>query len=736
MAENNNVDHNLVQLEKEITCGICQEHYTEPKVLPCFHYYCKECVLKLALRTVSDEPFSCPECRRKTTLPEGGVEELKTAFFIDRLKSNLVNLKLGNGTVEVKCKGCAKSEGKAEAFCRQCAVFICKECIKQHKRMIIFATHEVDLLEDLTKCRERTLKENFVMKCLVHQQPLLIYCFDCCCLVCRDCSMTLHKEHKFEFNVVAAPFAKKKLAEEIRPLNETSATLRKAMVKAKATKEEVEVQGSQLAESIHASFDELHQILERREQELLQEISFKTSEKVNSLTVQEKSLSLASAEVQSILDYTDRLLVSSSDDEIMYMHAEISDRIQRTMKTHQSSVILKPEVKTDIGCEIKCAVPLEKLCKTHASITRIVPLRVANYSVKGDCTMVAELNQTSNFVLSSRLDDDERVDTDTTVSCQLTAAHSESIINCDVNELDPGQYHVQYTPSVCGQHELAISVNGQQIVGSPFSVCVSVSPKLLGKPAKIWKDISNPTSIVVNSLGEVIVSSRNGLTLLDKDGEKEPLLGSTFSNLKFTFGSITINKDDDIYCVNFTSSKILRCDKHGGNVTVCNVKQLKGPGHYGVAAIGDELMVCECDSKGTIVVYDFQLNFLRSIEHADIGKIYNISSDSGGNLFISDMDHSCIRVLDKAGTLLRSFGCDTKSMKRLLQPRGVCVCGQYVYVSDWGSHSVIVFTTAGEYVTLFGQCGGSEGHFQFPHGICVGPCVWVADSGNDRVQCF
>ncbi len=58
----------LKELEKEITCSVCQEHYTEPKVLPCLHYYCKECVLRLALRTASNKPFSCPECRKETTL--------------------------------------------------------------------------------------------------------------------------------------------------------------------------------------------------------------------------------------------------------------------------------------------------------------------------------------------------------------------------------------------------------------------------------------------------------------------------------------------------------------------------------------------------------------------------------------------------------------------------------------------------------------------------------------------
>ena len=51
-------EKSLEQLEKDITCPVCQEHYTDPKVLPCLHYYCKKCILKLALRTASIAPTS------------------------------------------------------------------------------------------------------------------------------------------------------------------------------------------------------------------------------------------------------------------------------------------------------------------------------------------------------------------------------------------------------------------------------------------------------------------------------------------------------------------------------------------------------------------------------------------------------------------------------------------------------------------------------------------------------
>ena len=46
------------------------------------------------------------------------------------------------------------------------------------------------------------------------------------------------------------------------------------------------------------------------------------------LSVQEKTLSLASAEVQSVVDYTEQCVRHCTDNEVMSMHAEIRRRIE------------------------------------------------------------------------------------------------------------------------------------------------------------------------------------------------------------------------------------------------------------------------------------------------------------------------------------------------------------------------------------------------------------------------
>ena len=335
MAEGGALERkSLEQLEKEITCAVCQEHYTEPKILPCLHYYCKKCIRKLALRTGSKQPFSCPECREETTLPEGGVDQLKTAFFVNRFKSNFSVLERVQGKVEVMCEECTESGDKAEAFCRQCAIFICRECARQHKRMKSFSSHEMVSLEDLKQGRARGIatKEPPTKKCDVHEEPLIIFCSDCNLLICHLCTVKTHRSHDFEFCKEAAPETRKKLLGILSPLKAAVGSLSTAVGDIQNTKQEVEAQGKSVADTIHTSFAQLQLVLQQRKQQLLQEAASRVGEKIDKLSAQEKKLTLANAQVQSVIDYTERFVSECSTNEVMNMQTEIRRRIEREVE--------------------------------------------------------------------------------------------------------------------------------------------------------------------------------------------------------------------------------------------------------------------------------------------------------------------------------------------------------------------------------------------------------------------
>ena len=239
----------------------------------------------------------------------------------------------------------------------------------------------------------------------------------------------------------------------------------------------------------------------------------------------------------------------------------------------------------------------------------------------------------------------------------------------------------------------------------------------------------------MNSVGEILVSEyRGNIIKFSIEGNRRTLVKQDrVINLR----KIAVDGEDNIYCIESGSNMILRCDQNGGNIQVQEFKHVK-EGQMGLAVVGEEVMVCVMDNRGTIMVYDKELNYVRSIEHRDMGYFYAISADSHGNLYCADKDNDMIQVFSNDGVFLRSFGCNGKGEKKVKEPWGLCVSGHYVYVCNLGSVNISVFTTDGVYVTSFGQCSSREGDFIFPYSVCVDQdgFVYVTDYCNSRVQCF
>ena len=317
-------DSALKDLEQEITCGICHQHYQEPKVLSCCHYYCKECVLNLARKAGLDKPFSCPECRKDTTLPQGSLDKLQGAFFINRLKYIHSKFEWATGKVEANCEMCC--EDKATAFCRQCSKFLCVECVKSHQRMkMAFPNHKIATLEELKQggADAMVIPEPIFQSCKIHDKKLKMFCTDCGCLICRDCTMKDHHGHNYEFVKKAAPEVKERLGRQLKPLEKTKGGLMDALQEVQATRSELEAEGHAVVQCIEKWCNELCQIIQDHKKQLVEEVKGKIAEKSKHLSDQEKGLARLCARADTVIKYAQCCMEHSTDDEIMCMNSDL-----------------------------------------------------------------------------------------------------------------------------------------------------------------------------------------------------------------------------------------------------------------------------------------------------------------------------------------------------------------------------------------------------------------------------
>ena len=715
------VKMSLEDLEKEVTCAVCQEHYTDPKILPCLHYYCKQCILRLALRTGKNKPFSCPECRKDTTLPEGGVEELKSAFFINRLKSMYVKHKKALSK-QAHCEICTNPQALAEAFCQRCDKFACKSCVHMHSVMkAAFDGHKIVSIDQLLKIKAEELvpKNPAHSKCEVHGELLKIYCFDCNKLICRDCTVKDHRDHDIEFNNVAADNKKKELMESLKPLREVEDSLSRALEEVSHTECEVEAQGDSVANTIETSFEELHTILETHKQQLLEEAGRRVREKMEKLKGQEENLSIASAEVRSVIDHTEQCVRLCSDDEVMSMHTEISQRIKEEVEEHDKpGNRLEPVEEADMGVEVECAEAFQLLCK-KAKITR-----PADYLVVNNIPNMAKVNKKIKMEVVNTIK--KPFKSDLNLQCQIKSLPTGSVSRPKIEVKDAGRYDISYIPSVRGRHELSISAYGQPVPGSPFTMTVYISPAQLHKPVKVWGGVTN-LNITVNSVGEIIVAEADkDIVVFDKEGKKLKRIKRSQHQID-GLQSVAVDNEDNIYFTGCRSNKIGMSNRNCDKLQVREVQQVKSPGYIDIAVVGDEVMVTERHNEGQIMVYDRELNYVRQITGRSKTRLRYFHPDCHGNLYISD-DDATIQVLNKTGDFLRSFSRDHSGVLKIKDPMMVYVCGQYVYVADYDLRKTVVFTTEGNYVTTFGCYGGT----------CINQdgVLYMCDYDNNKITCY
>ena len=121
----------LKKLQDHLTCPVCLEAYTDPRVLLCNHAFCRGCLENLAKRSADGvqaiSTVECPNCRKQTRFAEIG--DLQKAFYLEGLfeiKRDLeASCELGTGQKSTKCEA---HKMAVDLYCKTCKQFLCNAC--------------------------------------------------------------------------------------------------------------------------------------------------------------------------------------------------------------------------------------------------------------------------------------------------------------------------------------------------------------------------------------------------------------------------------------------------------------------------------------------------------------------------------------------------------------------------------------------------------------------------------
>ena len=702
-------DKRLEELEEDITCAVCQGHYQQAKLLPCNHYYCRACIEELAKRS-GGRPFACPECRKEATLPPGGVEELQGAFFVERMKDLFGKMAKAEGKVEAVCEQCAGA--KSVAFCRQCTEFICGDCVRSHKKLKVFAGHMVATLEDLKRGGAKSIpfEEAPPPKCPDHDEPMKIFCFDCNRLICCDCVLYDHHEHKSDFVRKCASQSRKILRDSLAPLRKVQADIAGAEKKLNATEAQVDTQKNKVCKSLEQSFGQLEALLDQRKAELVKRASALAQEKKDALAAQRKGLQVAQAEIQSLVEFVERNVENTSDQDLMGIRTQLQTKVEEEEKRHQQ-LSLEPATTADFACNPPSpdAIPRELGA-------------VFQFSFETEKLASVELGKPSTVALT--IPDHKNPAIQATLK---SLVHATSTVQATVTQNGAGIYSITFTPRVRGRHDLTVTVNGKEIAGSPFRVFVKIHPTQLGQPVCTITGLNQPWGIAINSKQQLMVAEGGGkkITIMERDGKRVQTIEC--DKFKRPRGVAT-GPDGAIYVADSDAKCLFKFTKEGKLLKTVGQNNLKTP--YSVKIIRNQLYVADRNSH-LVKIFDTDCNVVGTIQTKECPNPYDIAVGEDGLYVVGSGGKIAVYRCAPNGEFIRHV--NTNPSLNLSHIHSICFdsSGHLIVGNFGGSTGVYVFQPSGEHVASLSLA--NSGGFLYPAGIAIDEdgFVYVCDCRID-----
>ena len=736
------VEETLKLVQEQLTCSICLDDYTDPKVLRCFHVFCTKCLEPIVQRGEQGQTILCPICRQPTQLPQNGVPGLQGAFYVHHLFDIRDTLRKVN---KANCDKCKKHE--ASSYCRSCG-FVCERCKEVHQFFDELSSHEVIGLDKLTGDLTKVVPpQKKVLYCSKHEgKELELFCETCSELICHNCTTKIHKGHSCD--VVSDTFEthKAEVVASLKPVQQQLKTIKEALEHVNLRRKEVTDQQANVEAEISAFAQKLIAAVNTKKQALIEELAKTTHQKLKTLSTQEDEIQMVQARLSGCLEVVDRSLQTGTQVEVLAAKKAILKMVRDLTADFQPDSLIpqeQPDMRLDpshaalTACQKFGDLYADPVCPQKCILQGVPKL---SFVQKKIIAILQTINR----------DGKKSENTHQVIECTLVSSDSTTTVNGTVKKTGMGQYELCCTPTKSGQYQLHVKVEGQPIQASPFCIVVV---KDLNAPIRTIGGINRPWGVAINKKGQIIVSEENThcVTIFNRSGDKITSFsscGSDTGQLKYPRG-VTVDEDDNILIADRDNHCIRKFSPQGKFLETIGKNgkealEFNMPSGMGIHPLSKKLYVTESTWNRRVQVLDESLRHVTMFGgHGNGDGKFNcpwgISFDTAGNCYVADQDNHRVQVFTEDGRYLQQFGKEGKGEGELSRCIGITIdSNNIVYIVDRDNHRISVFTTEGCFIASFGTKGSEPGQFSSPHGITIDKngLVYVCDHGNNRIQVF
>ena len=743
----------LLKLEEQLTCPVCLDLYTNPKTLPCLHSFCEACIERFPQYKEGETYYlSCPTCRHRTELPEGGAGAFPVAFTLNNLKDIHSLMKKVSDPQQVTCDNCTTAN--ATGYCKECNQLLCTECMDMHKKWARFASHEITSLDEVKSSPQAISpsKEEAPLICPIpsHNEPLKIYCETCDSVICRDCTVRTHKDH--EYDLISTSYTKhcEELKHSLNPVKKKIETFKKVLSALAEREGEIKERGEGVLEEIHEMVEEMIDALRQSERKLSEEAKRVTDAKLEVLSGQAKSAQISLSLLEHIKDYVEQSLKTGTLQQVLRSKKRMMEHMSEV--TTQINVELEPKVKADFSFfkDSKIAESLQHIgdIVTYSStalqqckVKKIIPnLHLSNrerlsfsLSIEApDLSLLSVPLSSLKCSLQSEGTDEQPVQAAVTTSAHpgvyrmyvycRTYFRGNYTVKVQVNDvqLRDTSLFVPFNPYL---DNITFVAEHNQVEG-PWGIALSddlhlvltefkggivsiIDCAVVGTPVRIPLSITNPRGVAITPDNCFIVSGNETVSKFNMKGS----LVSFF------------HEEHSLFPKKFDGARGVAVSPITGQVYVVDRV------NHCIQVLNPDLTFSHSfGSKGSA-----NGQFLQPC---------NIATDTDGSVYMTDSGNHRVQKFSPDEQFVVQFGCGKGAgLGQLHRPTGIAIDNAgtgLVYVSEVGNSRISVFTSDGDFLCCFGEKGDDDSQLNNPLGMAFNKrgLLYVCDYRNDRIVIY
>ena len=680
-------------------CSVCSKPYNDPRILPCLHSFCLQCLDHVIQKRGSQQVFQCPTCERNVTTPVGGPSdfpqnlhlrfEVEVAGCVSKLISNS----------EVSCDHCIDGRnGPAVVFCCTCRQFLCKHCEDHHRSGRQLSKHDIiGLDQEGAKHLLAIMKprEHYCTQPNHEDKKLNFYCETCQCLVqmCGDCMPVAHKGHSITITELTtiAKNHRSAIGEVLSNTRETVARVTGAIDVNNKVREQVMLSKMDVHLAIDQAFEALQNALEMRKTTLLSELESISLSKTTALTLQKEMFDKVIEEIGYYIEIAVHSLQTHTDHEIIALRGLIPSELSSVLKKVEP--ILIPNTHNGVSA----VVPTDDLIKALSKFGNILDLSAPSPSSS---------TWTSTSVAKVKTDFLVKVESKTSKGTvcphgglQMKAemrSKTGAVVQGDVEDHGDGTYTTTLIPLTAGSHQLLITLDGQHVMNSPHDLNVlhKYGHNTLGHVQQVIKCPSAPYCVAVCDNEDLYIGAyEDCIYVFDAAGHLKKTIGCRGnSGGQFDYPFSMVIEENTLLVADKGNNCIKRLTLEG-----TFIDQFSATGAAGVLVDNNKrIFVSDClDNK----IYAFNPDGVNivTINGSVTGESrfkspYGLAFDPLGNIHVTASASNTIKVFSKEGIYIRNYG-DLKG------PRGIAIDSEgYSFVTEYDGSCISIFDPQGNYI--------------------------------------